>query len=91
MPYQGQPATSIDKNAIVRLADSIKTDGVLQNLIVEKAGEDKFRVVSGSRRYLALRLLKSKRIIDGDYKVPVEIRALDGDDALRIRAALNSL
>ncbi len=88
-PPKDNPRRSIDKAAIAGLADSIKTDGVLQNLIVEKESDGKFRVISGSRRYLALRLLKRQGVIDGEYKVPVEIRSLQGDDALRIATVEN--
>src|ERR1700719_421625 len=73
-PSKDNPRRHIDQDAIAGLAESIKTDGVLQNLVVAKNGDGKFRVVSGSRRFLALKLLKRQGVIEGDYKVPVEIR-----------------
>jgi ParB family chromosome partitioning protein len=88
-PSKDNPRRTIDKDAIAGLAESIKTDGVLQNLVVEKNGDGKFRVVSGSRRFLALKLLKRQGVIDGDYKVPVEIRKFDDGDALRIATIEN--
>jgi ParB family transcriptional regulator, chromosome partitioning protein len=88
-PSKDNPRRHIDQDAIAGLADSIKTDGVLQNLVVEKNGDGKFRVVSGSRRFLALKLLKRQGVIDGDYKVPVEIRKFEDGDALRIATIEN--
>jgi ParB family transcriptional regulator, chromosome partitioning protein len=88
-PSKDNPRRQIDKDAIAGLAESIKTDGVLQNLVVQRSGEGKFRVISGSRRLLALKLLKRQGAIDGDYKVPVEVRALRDGDALRIATIEN--
>lgn len=88
-PSKDNPRRQIDKDAIAGLAESIKTDGVLQNLIVQRNGDGKFRVISGSRRLLALKLLKRQGAIDGDYKVPVEIRAFRDGDALRIATIEN--
>jgi ParB family chromosome partitioning protein len=89
-PSKGNPRRTIDQAAIEGLAASIKTDGVLQNLVVEPDGEGKFRIVSGHRRYLALKLLKRRKAIDDGFKVPVEIRkGLDEDDALRIATIEN--
>ena len=88
-PSKDNPRRHIDKDAIAGLADSIKTDGVLQNLVVEKTGDGTFRVISGSRRFLALKLLKRQGVIDGDYRVPVEIRSFEDGDALRIATIEN--
>jgi len=88
-PSKDNPRRQIDKDAISGLAESIKADGVLQNLIVERNGDGKFRVISGSRRLLALKLLKRQGAIDGAYKVPVEIRAFEDGDALRIATLEN--
>lgn len=88
-PSKDNPRRNIDKDAIVGLAESIKSDGVLQNLVVKKCGDGKFRVISGSRRLLALKLLKRQGEIDGDYKVPVEVRKFADGDALRIATIEN--
>ncbi len=89
-PSRSNPRRKVDHAAIEGLAASIKTDGVLQNLVVEPNGEGKYRIVSGHRRFLALKLLKRRKTIDGDFKVPVEIRKdLDEADALRIATVEN--
>ena len=52
-PPVGNPRRTVDDAKIASLAESIKTDGVLQNLIVEPAEGKTFRVLSGMRRFLA--------------------------------------
>jgi ParB family chromosome partitioning protein len=89
-PPKDNPRRTLDKAAIASLAESIKTDGVLQNLVVEPDDDGKFRVVSGKRRFLALKLLKRQGKIDDDFKVPVEVRKnLQNGDALRIATVEN--
>jgi ParB family transcriptional regulator, chromosome partitioning protein len=55
------PRRKIDRKAIEGLAASIKTDGVLHNLVVSpmkgKGRKERYQIVSGSRRFEALRLL----------------------------------
>jgi len=65
------PRRAYDKKAIEGLAQSIKNDGVLQNLIVRPEGEDAYRIVAGKRRYLALKLLKERGEIEDTYRVPI--------------------
>ncbi len=73
-PSKDNPRRSVDQATIAGLAESIKADGVLQNLVVKQEKEGCFRVISGNRRLLALKLLKRQGSIQADYKVPVEIR-----------------
>jgi len=65
------PRRAYDKKAIEGLAQSIKKDGVLQNLIVRPEGDDAYRIVAGKRRYLALKVLKERGEIDDAYRVPI--------------------
>lgn len=65
------PRRTYDKKAVEGLAQSIKKDGVLQNLTVHPAGKNKYRVIAGKRRYLALQHLKRQGDIDGSYRVPI--------------------
>ncbi len=89
LPPKHNPRHKFDPSLVAALAQSIRTDGVLQNLVVAPDGE-KYRIVSGKRRYLALQQLKKANAIDGDYKVPVEIkRDLDGDESLRLATVEN--
>lgn len=87
---KGNPRRVFDPGEITRLAQSIRSDGVLQNLVVQPEGEDKFRVIAGKRRYLALQALKKDGLIEGSYAVPVEIREnLTEYDALRLATVEN--
>ncbi len=88
-PSTDNPRRHIDKATISGLAESIKTDGVIENLVVERVGKGKFRIRAGSRRYLALKLLERRRLIDGAYRVPVDIRRFKDGDALRISTMEN--
>ena len=51
-----QPRTSFDEEALQELADSIRTQGIIQPVTVRKLGEDKFQLISGERRYQASKL-----------------------------------
>src|SRR5215472_3429164 len=67
-------------------------DGLLQNLVVKpvKGKGEHYRIVSGERRYRALKLLQEQGELDGDFPVPVEIRvSLSKDDSLRIATVEN--
>ena len=89
LPPKGNPRRTVDPAQIAGLAQSIKIDGVLQNLVVHKEG-GKYRVVFGKRRFLALQLLRKKKAIAGDYKVPVEVKKdLAEGDALRLATVEN--
>ncbi|HEY0835247.1 MAG TPA: ParB/Srx family N-terminal domain-containing protein [Azospirillum sp.] len=71
LPPTSNPCRHIDPAGIEGLAASIKADGVLQNLVVTCLEGDRFRVVTGERRFRALTLLESRGAI-GDHPVPVE-------------------
>ena len=87
---KGNPRRTLDNAEVRSLARSIAVDGVLQNLIVRPEGEENYRVVSGKRRYLALKLLKKQGTIDETYQVPVEIKdELSDDDAFRLATIEN--
>lgn len=90
-PPTANPRTTFDAGALDGLAASIKADGLLQNLVVAPGkGKGRYRVVSGERRYRALKLLAERGDIDADYEIPVEIRTgLSKDDTLRIATIEN--
>jgi ParB family chromosome partitioning protein len=88
-PPSANPRRQIDASGLERLAQSLRTDGVLQNLVVAPARGKKFRIISGERRYRALQLLLECGDIDADYAVPVEVRKLAAGDAHRIATVEN--
>jgi ParB family transcriptional regulator, chromosome partitioning protein len=66
------------------LAASIKSLGLLQNLSVTRAGNDRFTVVAGGRRLAALKTLAKQGVIAKDYPVPCQIL----DDAAALESSL---
>ena len=75
-PGRGNPRKAMDRNGLEGLAASIRNDGLLQNLVVKpvKGKGQHYRIVSGERRYRALKLLQERGELDEDFGVPVEIR-----------------
>src|SRR5215470_2972597 len=91
-PGRSNPRKAMDRNALGGLAASIRNDGLLQNLVVKpvKGKGEHYRIVSGERRFRALKLLQERGELDGDFAVPVEIRpGLSKDDSLRIATVEN--
>jgi ParB family chromosome partitioning protein len=89
-PGRGNPRKG--RSELEGLAASIRADGLLQNLVVKpvKGKNEHYRIVSGERRYRALKLLEQRGEVDGDYAVPVEIRdGLSKDESLRIATVEN--
>lgn len=72
-----QPRQYFDSESISQLAESIKVHGILEPLLVRPAGEGKYEVVAGGRRYRAVQLLSLT-------EVPVIILNLTDDEALEI-------
>lgn len=58
-PYQAR--REITPEQLGELADSIRAEGLLQPIVVRKAG-DKFQLIAGERRWRAFQLLKIKTI-----------------------------
>lgn len=71
-PYQSR--TDVKEPELKELAESIKTQGIIQPLIVRKR-QDYYEIIAGSRRYYASKSL-------GIKELPVIIRELEDKDAL---------
>jgi ParB family chromosome partitioning protein len=92
LPPEGNPRTAMDPAGIESLAASIQADGLLQNLVVLqlKGKKPRYRLISGERRYQALKLLEERGALAEDYAVPVDIRSgLSVDDRLRLATVEN--
>lgn len=61
------------KADIEALAASIASHGLLQNLTVTVAGDQRFAVTAGSRRHAALKLLARSGDIARDFAVPCQV------------------
>ena len=60
-PNKSQPRKDFDKSSLQELAQSIKKNGVLQAILVEKRGED-YQIIAGERRWRASCLAGLKKI-----------------------------
>jgi ParB family chromosome partitioning protein len=72
----GNVRKTFNPASIEELAQSILTDGLLQNLVVAKpkGRKKRYRIISGERRYRALKLLFERGDLSDAFEVPVEIR-----------------
>lgn len=77
VPNPDQPRTNFKKEEIEELAASIEKDGVLQPILVRKAGKDTYQIIAGERRWQACRLA-------GLEKVPIRIKEADDGKALEL-------
>lgn len=75
-PNSRQPRTTIDEDALDELAASITEVGLLQPVVVRKAGADSYELVMGERRWRA-----SQRA--GLTVIPAIVRETQDDDMLR--------
>ena len=92
VPSKANPRKLFDASALEGLAASIRVDGLLQNLVVtpSKGKKKSFAIISGERRYRALKLLEERGELPEDFTVPVEIRsALSKEGRLRLSTVEN--
>lgn len=82
VPPKGNPRKTYDKKSLDGLAQSIKRDGVIQNLTVKPLSGGKYRVVAGQRRFLALQQLNKSGEIENSYKVPIRFNKKASDQDL---------
>ena len=77
-PGKNNQRTSFDAGKIEELAQSIRQDGLSQNLVVKPARKRKhFEIVSGERRYRALCLLAERGVIEcGSFQRRSGLRSL---------------
>src|SRR5688500_1139311 len=66
-PGKYQPRTRMDKDSLAELAESIKTQGVMQPVLVRAVSAGRFEIIAGERRWRAAQLA-------GLSEVPVMIR-----------------
>lgn len=75
-PGRYQPRTRMDPASIEELAESIKSQGVLQPILVRSL-DDGYEIIAGERRWRAAQLVGLK-------EVPVVVRDVDDNDAMAI-------
>ena len=65
-PNEFQPRANVDETRLRELADSIRSNGVIQPIVVRKVG-DRFQIIAGERRWRAAGMA-------GLVRVPVVVR-----------------
>jgi len=76
-PGKYQPRTNMDTAALESLAESIKTQGIMQPILVRATGVDSYEIIAGERRWRAAQLA-------GLTEVPTIIRKVADETALAI-------
>jgi ParB family chromosome partitioning protein len=82
-PNDYQPRTHVDDERLQQLARSIKSNGIIQPIVVRRAEDTvdvrsatRYQIIAGERRWRAAQLA-------GLLRVPVVVKALDGDEKKR--------
>ena len=75
-PNPDQPRTHFDEKALQELSESIKVLGIIQPITVRKEGQ-KYKIISGERRYRASKLAGLKTI-------PAYIRLVNDQELLEM-------
>lgn len=76
-PGKYQPRTRMDQEALMELAESIKTQGVMQPILVRPVGGGRHEIIAGERRWRAAR-------IAGLETVPTLVREVPDRQALAV-------
>jgi len=76
-PNKDQPRRHFDETALQELAESIKTHGILQPIVVAPIADGKYQIIAGERRWRAAALANVKT-------VPVIVRTLKEQAQLEI-------
>jgi ParB family chromosome partitioning protein len=76
-PGKYQPRTRMDETSLAELADSIRSRGVIQPIIVRPLADSQYEILAGERRWRAARMA-------GLERVPVVIREVPDEAALGI-------
>jgi ParB family chromosome partitioning protein len=76
-PGKYQPRTRMDEASLAELAESIKSRGVIQPIVVRPVGGEQYEILAGERRWRAARLA-------GLQQVPAVVRDVPDEAALGI-------
>lgn len=74
-PGKYQPRSYMDDAALQTLADSIRSQGIMQPILVRNVGADQYEIIAGERRWRASQLA-------GLAEVPVLVREIADESAL---------
>ena len=77
-----QPRTEFDEIALNELAESIRTQGIIQPITVRRMGHDRYQIISGERRFKASKLA-------GLEAVPAYVRTANDQSMLEMALVEN--
>lgn len=73
-PGRYQPRTRMDEGSLYELAESIKSQGIMQPVLVRPVAEGRYEIIAGERRFRAARLA-------GLDRVPVLVKPVPDESA----------
>jgi ParB family chromosome partitioning protein len=73
-PGRYQPRTRMDEGSLYELAESIKSQGIMQPILVRPVSEGRYEIIAGERRFRAAKLA-------GLAEVPVLVKAVPDESA----------
>jgi ParB family chromosome partitioning protein len=76
-PNTEQPRANFDENGLRELAESIKENGIVQPILVRRAGDEYYQIIAGERRWRAAQ-------IAGLTKVPAVVRDIPDEKILEL-------
>ena len=82
-PGKYQPRTRMDEGSLYELAESIKSQGVMQPVLVRPLGADRYEIIAGARRVRAAKLA-------GLLDVPVLVKVV-ADEAAAVMALIENI
>ena len=82
-PGRYQPRTRMDEGALFELAESIKSQGVMQPVLVRPVAQGRYEIIAGERRVRAAKLA-------GLDEVPVLVKAVP-DEAAAVMALIENI
>ena len=77
VPNPRQPRASVEQGPLEELAQSIRTNGIIQPILVRKVGGDRYEIIAGERRWRAAQ-------IAGLLKAPVIVREIADEQILQV-------
>jgi ParB family chromosome partitioning protein len=77
VPGRYQPRTRMDDASLAELAESIRTQGVVQPILVRPVAPNRYEIIAGERRWRAAQMA-------GLAEVPVAVRAVPDQAALAL-------
>lgn len=76
-PNPDQPRSTFNQEELTELSNSIKQEGLIQPILVQKMDNDKYKIIAGERRYQASKLA-------GLTTVLINIKDVDDDKAFEL-------